>query len=159
MSNQLTDKVKFVQKVALIHEDKVLILKRSNDSQSRPGAWDLPGGNTEWPDLTQPTGNSHTADIVREVEEETGLKINHEKFNDQSLVLFYTFFEPDIQRYSFNCGWRVLLSNDFDPNSIVISNEHTDQVWISLTELDQYDFGEPIGTYIKTIIRNALQRK
>lgn len=158
MNNQLTDNVKLLQKAALIHQGKVLLLKRSADSKTRPNAWDLPGGNSEWPTLTEPTENPHVADIVREIREETALEIDPGKFNDESLVMFMTFFEAETQRYSVICGWRVELPDDFDPAAVKISNEHTEQMWVTLDELDGLDFGEPMGAYVKKIIRNAFQK-
>ena len=159
MNSQLTENVKFLQKAALIHEGKVLILKRSEDSDSRPGAWDLPGGNVEWPSATEPMANPHQAEVVREIQEETGLSFDLGLFTDEALVFFFTFIEPEIQRYSLICGWRVNLADDFDQGSIKLSDEHTEWAWISLDELEAYDFGEPVGTYIKNIIRRACQRK
>jgi 8-oxo-dGTP pyrophosphatase MutT (NUDIX family) len=159
MKTQLTDQVKFLQKAAIIHEGKVLILKRSDQSASRPRAWDLPGGNAEWPTTTEKVIHLHRAEVSREILEETGIQLDPQYFNNDALIYFLTFFEPDVQRYSIGCGWRIELSADFDPSSVKLSDEHTDQAWISLDQLDSYDFGEPVGTYIKEIIRRAYQRK
>lgn len=155
---QLTDTVKLIQKTALIHQGKVLLLKRPEQSISRPGAWDLPGGNAEWPTLTEPMENIHRLDAAREIREETALEIDAEMFTEENLVLFMTYFDPNPKHYAMICGWRVQLGDDFDPGSIVLSDEHTEFAWVSAEELDAYDFGEPVGTYIKTIIQNAFQK-
>lgn len=156
--SQLTQNVKFVQKVALVHEGNVLLVKRSLDSATRPGAWDLPGGNAEWPEVTTTIRNLHLQDAVREVREETGISLNVDQLPEENMVLFFTYFEPEIQRYSFGAGWYVALGAEFDPGSITLSEEHTEYAWVAVSELDAYDFGEPIGTYVKTIAQRALQR-
>lgn len=155
---QLTDTVKFLQKAALIHQGKVLILKRSDQSESRPRAWDLPGGNAEWPKLTEPASGVHRADITREILEETGWSIDPAVFTDENLVHFTTYFDPGKSHYAFICGWRVMTPAGFDPSTLKLSAEHTAHAWISLSELDKYDFIEPAGNFIKTIIQNAFQK-
>lgn len=158
----LTDRVKFLQKAALIHRGQVLILKRSLESSSRPGAWDLPGGRAEWPVVTtQSLENPHQGEIAREIREETGLVVDPSHFTDQNLVHFKTYFEADRQRYALICGWRVLAENiaDFDPDALTLSEEHTEFAWVTLETLDQYDFDEPTGAFVKTIIRNAFTKE
>ena len=159
MKIQLTDTVKFLQKAAIIHEGKVLILKRSDQSVSRPRAWDLPGGNAEWPKAASPMSNVHRTDIVREIMEETGWSIDPAVFTDENLVHFSTYFDPAQSQYAFICGWRVIAPTGFDPSTLKLSHEHTAHAWILLSELNKYDFIEPAGAFIKEIIRNALQRK
>jgi 8-oxo-dGTP diphosphatase len=155
----LTDTVKFLQKAAIIHEGKVVIVKRSEHSASRPGGWDLPGGNAEWPTHKQPTADVHREDIAREIREETGWVFDGSIFTNENLVHFTTYFEPAKTQYAFICGWHVTAPPGFDPATIQLSDEHSDFKWISLSELDSYDFIEPAGAFIKTIIKNALQRK
>ncbi len=152
----LTDNSKLGQKAAIIHGGKVLILKRSMDANHRPGAWDLPGGNTEWPTTDQSAPNLHRQEIAREVEEEIGLKINPEMFMDQNLIHFMTYFDANEQMYAIICGWRIMPEN-FDPQSITLSDEHTELAWITMTEVENYDFGEPVGTFVKHIIYRALK--
>jgi 8-oxo-dGTP pyrophosphatase MutT (NUDIX family) len=153
--HQLTSHVKLLHKVAIVKKDQVLILKRSNNALSRPGKWDLPGGNSEWPqDLKRSVINLHQYDIVREIKEETNLLFENQDFETQNLIYFATYFEPDKQIYSVNCGWAVELR---DKNQVVeISKEHTDLTWITLDELKKYDFGGIQRDYETKIIRLAL---
>lgn len=157
--SQLTQNVKFVQKAALVHEGRVLLVKRSMGAATRPGAWDLPGGNAEWPTITEPARDLHVQDIIREIMEETGVSISADQLPEENMVLFFTYFEPEKQLYSFGAGWHVALAADFDSGSIALSDEHTEYAWVSVEELDAYDFGEPVGTYVKTIAQRALQRR
>ena len=154
--HQLTSQVKLLHKVAIRADEKVLILKRSDRSFSRPSMWDLPGGNSEWPkQITQPTINLHQQDIIREVEEETGLDVSSTQFNEQNLVYFATYFEPEQQVYSINCGWVVVINPEL-VSTVKISSEHTDFAWISLSDLSLYDFGGLQRDYETKIIRQVL---
>jgi 8-oxo-dGTP pyrophosphatase MutT (NUDIX family) len=158
LQHQLTQDVKLLHKVALISNNKVLILKRSLTAKSRPGKWDLPGGNSEWP-VEQSINqiNLHQQDLAREVIEETGITIATESFLIDNLAYFATFYEADRQIYSINCGWIINLDqNSGQLPSVLISDEHSEFVWISLSQLDEYDFGGPNRDYETAIIRKAL---
>lgn len=154
--HQLTQDVKLLHKVAIVVDKKVLILKRSKTALSRPNLWDLPGGNSEWP-VNQKINqiNLHQQDLVREIAEETSISVPENYFQVDKLVYFATYFEPEKQVYSINCGWKVNLEFEDQP-AVEISCEHTDFVWITLLELSQYDFGGPNRDYETAIIRQAL---
>jgi 8-oxo-dGTP pyrophosphatase MutT (NUDIX family) len=153
----LTDRVKFLQKAAIVHDGKALILQRSETAKYRPGAWDLPGGNAEWPTTDQSSANLHQLEIVRELQEETGFSFEPANFIDENLVHFTTYFEADIPRYAIICGWRVETDDNFNPSELTLSDEHTKLAWVGLNDLENYDFGEPVGTFVKTIIQKALK--
>jgi 8-oxo-dGTP pyrophosphatase MutT (NUDIX family) len=161
IKHQLTENVKLLHKVALVANDKVLILKRAEDATSRPGKWDLPGGNCEWPNsLNSNQINPHQVDISREIKEETGIEIAPVEFDITKLAYFATYFEYERQLYSVNCGWIVSLGKEFANHNhlppVSISSEHVDYKWITLDQLDQYDFGGPERDYETAIIRQAL---
>ncbi|NCO12169.1 MAG: hypothetical protein COZ34_02395 [Candidatus Pacebacteria bacterium CG_4_10_14_3_um_filter_34_15] len=155
-SYQLTDDVKLLQKVVLIHSDKFLILQREENSHSRPLAWDLPGGNAEWPETLEDKENPHQTEVAREVFEETGIKVSEDLFTNENLVELRTYFEAQNQVFSVITGWKIILKNDFDEHSVQISYEHINYKWISLSEIDDYDFGDFKGEFIKTIIRKSI---
>jgi len=158
IAHQLTENVKFLHKVALLHNGKVLVLKRAADAKSRPGAWDLPGGNAEWPILTESKRNIHQADVAREVIEETGFEVVPETFALENMVHFFSYFDVRKQIYSIVCGWVVSNLTDLEPDQVLLSDEHVEYRWIDESELDSLDFGEPVGTFVKTIIEQALTR-
>ncbi|MEA2056230.1 MAG: NUDIX domain-containing protein [Patescibacteria group bacterium] len=160
LPHQLTRNVKLVHKVALVVGNQVLILKRSDKAKSRPGKWDLAGGNSEWPhDLSEATLNPHCRDVAREVEEETGLKVGPSHFSFDGLVFFATYFSPEHEIFSVNCGWKATNLTEEDKNKVIISNEHSDYAWITLEQLDQYDFGGPDRDYETRIIKRCLEEK
>ncbi|MFZ5438166.1 MAG: NUDIX domain-containing protein [Patescibacteria group bacterium] len=159
IAHQLTENVKFLHKVALVHQGKVLVLKRAANAKSRPGAWDLPGGNAEWPaELTTSKRNVHQEDIAREVIEETGFEVLPAVFSLENMVHFFSYFDERKQVYSIVCGWVVSNLTDLDPDKVLLSDEHTEYRWIELDELASLDFGEPVGRFVKTIIENSLDK-
>lgn len=159
MKHQLTDRVKFLHKVVIIRSEneqlQALILKRASDASSRPNAWDLPGGNAEWPKTQESMANLHQWDIAREVKEESHLTVDPKLFNLDHLVYFSSYFEADQQIYTVICGW-VLQLTETDQVAITISNEHQQQAWIKREELDSYDFGGERGRFIKEMIGKAF---
>lgn len=154
--HQLTDKTKLLHKVSLIHNNQVLILKRANDALSRPGKWDLAGGNSEWPDNSQHGHNVHKVDIAREIMEETGIKLSPNLFDFSSLVYFDTFFDSKKQVFTIICGWKYQLSDNFDKNSIQISKEHSQIKWIDKNQIEEIDFGGDKGSFVKNIVERSL---
>lgn len=162
MKQQLTDQVKFLHKVVIIkteqEQKRALILKRASDANSRPGAWDLPGGNAEWPKQERDSAaNLHQIDIAREVKEESNLLINPELFDIDHLLYFSSYFEADRQIYTVICGWGLAFS-ETDQAAIKISTEHQDQAWIYQEEIDNYDFAGERGEFIKDILKKAFSK-
>lgn len=158
--HQLTENTKFLHKVAILNDGKVLLLKRSDSAVSRPGCWDLPGGNSEWPaEIAENIPDLYQLDIAREIKEETGFETNRNNFSQKNLIYFSTFFEPAKQLYSLICGWKLTAVTDltaFSPEKVILSAEHTQFVWVSAIEINNYNFGDlGRGDFIKVIIENA----
>lgn len=159
-SHQLTQNVKLLHKVLLTHKKKFLVLKRSQNSKSRPGKWDLPGGNSEWPEgLQHNSRNLHTLDVAREIWEETGLRFRPDIFTWENQVYFSTFFEAEKSVYTMICGWRVTELTDSQAENVTISDEHSEFSWISRNEASDYDFGGEAGKFIIEIIENGFQHE
>lgn len=152
LPHQLTENVKVLQKAVLVYDGKCLILKRAEDSKSRPGKWDLPGGNVEWPQDKKDVQDPHIAELLREIVEETGVIIN-----DFDLENCYvgTYYKQDRDMFSVILGWKVQLHQIPE---VKISNEHTEYAWMALHEGPNYDFGfaGEKGQFIRTMIDNSL---
>lgn len=157
LPHQLTEHTKLLQKVALVSDDKVLVLKRQESSDSRPGCWDLPGGNAVWPETAESRGSLHQADAAREVLEETGIALDESVFDMNSLAYFDTYFSEEKQVYTIIANWWVELPDNFDEDKIEISDEHTEFAWVTAEDLADYDFGGKKGEFVLRTIEDALE--
>lgn len=159
--HQLTDNVKLLQKAAIIRQQdslEVLLLKRSADAKSRPNCWDLPGGNSEWPEMNQfSVANLHLNDLKREISEETSLNVNEKILILDNLAHFSTYFDSDKQVFTIICGWLIKHSST-DQNMVEISDEHQEYAWVKEVDLPSYDFGGVKGTFILDIIKRAFAK-
>ena len=54
--------------ICVKEKDKILVIKRSKDEETKQGHWDLPGGHVDDEDKSIEKG------ALRELEEDTGLK-------------------------------------------------------------------------------------
>lgn len=158
-THQLTDNVKLLQKAAIIRQQdslEVLLLKRSANAKSRPNCWDLPGGNSEWPETNQlSAANLHVDDLKREILEETNLSVSGETLTLDSLTHFSTYFDGDKQVFTIICGW-LLKYLSTDQNIIKISDEHQEYAWVKEADLNDYDFGGVKGAFVLDIIKKAF---
>jgi 8-oxo-dGTP pyrophosphatase MutT (NUDIX family) len=162
IKNQLTENVKLLQKAVIIRKGEfgkeVLILKRSVDSISRPNCWDLPGGNSEWPEANQSSAaNLHLIDLKREVFEETSLIIKLDDLTLANLVHFSTYFDSEKQIFTVIGGWLIDYLNT-DQKEIRISSEHQEYIWVSEADLSNYDFGGVKGAFVLDIIKQAFAK-
>lgn len=154
--HQLTENTKLLHKVAINHNGEILILKRASDSNSRPDKWDLAGGNSEWPEDNRQGHGVHKEDTAREIVEETEIRVSPEVFDFSALTFFDTFFNSNKQVFTVICGWKYQLPDEFDRNTVKISNEHSEAKWIKLEELDQVDFGGNKGEFVKNITKSGF---
>lgn len=152
LNHQLTENVKVLQKAVLIHDGKCLVLKRSEKSQSRPGKWDLPGGNVEWLQEKQNVRDPHVAELLRELVEETGIIVNDFDLENCHVG---TFFNAGEDMYTIILGWKIHLSQIPE---VKLSDEHTEYAWMALHEGPNYDFGfaGEKGGFIRSMIDNSL---
>jgi 8-oxo-dGTP pyrophosphatase MutT (NUDIX family) len=152
--HQLSPNVKLLQKVVVRWRGKFLMLQRDAASFSRPNQWDFPGGNSEWPDdVTEPTANLHQRDASREVFEEAGIRLDPAGFTFDRLIYLETFYDPRVQIFTTLLGWQIDLPDDFDPESVRLSEEHVAYRWLPLTEALALDFGGERGVFMVRILR------
>lgn len=113
---------KKVSTIIVVDNKKFLILQRSPTS-SGAGLWNFPGGSIE-------EDESRDEAAVRELKEEAGLIVNIEDakyigtINNRHIVV--SFFITS--KYS---------------GEVVINKESQDYKWISLSEIDNYNFVGP----------------
>jgi 8-oxo-dGTP pyrophosphatase MutT (NUDIX family) len=131
-------KKELVSKVIIFKGSKILLLKRNSHhvTDESPWTWDLPGGHIN-------EGETAYAASVREVLEETGLRLNFilrlgKDSNIGKLTYFY-------------------VSDDW-VGQIQLSDEHEEYTWAGLSDLAGFE--EKVGSmYYKMALRALKTRK
>jgi len=111
-----------VAKLVVVNPEskQLLLIRRSQTDDRRPGQWDIPGGGVE-------DSESLEAAVIRECQEEVGIS-----FTADEVKLIFTISEviPDQDRLG---NWLFFygITNQIKP---VLSFEHDDFRWMSLEE-------------------------
>lgn len=123
---------KVIQKAIVMHEGKMLLLKRSKTDVRRPLQWDLPGG------LLDP-GEDLIEGVSREVQEEAGLTLNSPKV---------VFSQNGIREWKDTDGahktnnvW-IYYAGKVTNDDVTLSFEHSEYVWVTIQdaiEMIEYD--------------------
>jgi 8-oxo-dGTP diphosphatase len=113
------DKPYIISVYAAIRNDKgeFLILKRSEDSNTNPGKWDLPGGKLEREEILEEA-------VVREVREETEITIVPGE------IAGYVTFELPEKRVI-----AIVYDGGYIVSDVKLSHEHTEYSWTPLDEI------------------------
>ena len=111
--------IKLVAEVILAHDGKVLILKRSQSDERRPGEWDLPGGHAD-------PGESDVQAALRELEEEAGVEL---RADDLTLVYGLTELSND----DTSVTWIYFVAGT-SREDVRLSQEHSQAEWVTIEE-------------------------
>lgn len=136
---------KIIQKIILagvvINDGKILIIQRSQNDDSYPGLWEIPGGKKE------PLESSIIA-LKREVKEETGLDVQILKPID---VFYFQVEKLDEIRDATQISFLVKPINSTE---VELSSEHQGYVWINQGELENYHISSETKNVLKTAFEN-----
>lgn len=110
-----------VKAVILDRDGRCLLLKRSSSSRAHVGRWDFPGGKLDH-------GEDFEAALLREVEEETGLRVRVTR------VLGAAESENPAARVAY-----LLLEARAEPGEVRLSEEHEDHTWVARPNLPRTD--------------------
>lgn len=123
--------------IAIISNNKLLILRRGPTAPWKPGCYCLPGGKKE--------GNETLIDCaLRELSEETGIHII-----DKTTVYHY-----DIT-YNKKYTKTVFVTKMLDP-IVSLNWEHDQYAWISKEQMVNYPLVPNLPTTIKYLASNGL---
>jgi 8-oxo-dGTP diphosphatase len=118
-------------RVLLADQDgKILILKRSTDSKTNPGKWELPGGKVD-------QGESFDHALIREVYEETNLKISLEHVvgaSEQNLHIIRAV--------------HIIMSGKIVEGELNLSSEHEGYAWVTIETLADYELADWLQDYV-----------
>ena len=111
-------------------DGKILILKRSTDSKTNPGKWELPGGKVD-------QGESFDHALIREVYEETNLKISLEHVvgaSEQNLHIIRAV--------------HIIMSGKIVEGELNLSSEHEGYAWVLIETLPDYELADWLQDYV-----------
>jgi 8-oxo-dGTP diphosphatase len=118
-------------RVLLTDEDgKILILKRSTDSKTNPGKWELPGGKVN-------QDESFDQALIREVYEETKLKISLEHVvgaSEQNLHIIRAV--------------HIIMSGKIIEGELNLSSEHEGYAWVFIETISDYELADWLQDFI-----------
>ena len=118
-------------RVLLTDQDgKILILKRSTDSKTNPGKWELPGGKVD-------QGESFDHALIREVYEETNLKISLEHVvgaSEQNLHIIRAV--------------HIIMSGKIVEGELNLSSEHEGYALVLIETLPDYELADWLQDYV-----------
>ena len=120
----------------IIHERKILICQRSS-SMNLPLKWEFPGGKVE------PNEDDATT-IVREIKEELHLDIEVVKRLEPVEHDYPTFRIRLVPFVAHAVGGKLLLE------------EHADAKWVTMDDLDQYDWAPADVPIVEQLKADAL---
>lgn len=117
---------------ALITDDngKILILKRSVESKTNPGKWELPGGKVD-------QGEPFDKALIREVYEETSLKISLDNVigaSQQNLPLIRAV--------------HIIMTGKIVEGELNLSSEHEGYAWEFFEHLQDYELADWLEQFI-----------
>ncbi len=104
-------------------DGKILLLRRHPD-KSEGGTYCSPGGKIDVGDNGSPT-----AAIIRELREETGIKVSEEDI--ELLATYYVVYPSGTQNFIYH-KYHVILKSQ--PDVTLSISEHTDFLWVTPKE-------------------------
>ena len=116
----MTKKIIEVVGAAIIKEDKVLVMQRSNQ-MTLPGMWEFPGGKVEANETEQEA-------LIREIKEELNVTIN---------ILDY--INEASYDYEFGTVQLKVYTAEIISGQIALE-EHSDGKWVTADELKNIDW-------------------
>jgi 8-oxo-dGTP diphosphatase len=116
----------------------ILVLRRSEQSRSNPGKWELPGGKPN-------QGESFEESFRREVREETGFEIDiHQSAGtaDQEVAGYHVV--------------HVILMATIRSGGLTLSDEHAEFRWIKIPELSELDRADWFDQYYQVYLSASV---
>ena len=111
----------------IFHNNRFLIVKRSEKCIDTPSTWEVPGGTME-------IGETVEECLLREIKEEVGLTVEIKRY-------LYSWKIPRNETHE-TVGLTFLCESA--NNDVVLSHEHTSYAWILPSEIHSYNFSEGI---------------
>ncbi|MEZ6255267.1 MAG: NUDIX hydrolase [Patescibacteria group bacterium] len=112
-------------KVAVIHKNKLLLLKRSEKNETNVNEWELPGGKVD-------SGESLNQGLIRELKEETNIDISEHRLKAKLVAENLSNLEKYEGALFLAFGYKINLEH---LPTITLSHEHEQYAWVELNTL------------------------
>lgn len=127
---------------ALVRNDngEYLLLRRSKNSRTQPGKWDLPGGKVD-------PGETLEEAVTREVREETGLSLGLQEIAGE------VCFELPAKRVI-----AVVYETEERASEVRLSHEHEDFNWFPALQISEMEeLPDYFRNFFKQYLRESLR--
>jgi 8-oxo-dGTP pyrophosphatase MutT (NUDIX family) len=138
------DKFYFAQKAFVVHENKLLLVRKADSDPSHPGKWEVPGGRMNF-------GEEVDEHIKRETREEVGIEISP---GPPFYIWQWVLRREDEAGHPYRMQ-VVAVARLCTPNSQQLSSEgrvdedHLGEMeWTDISKLSQYEFIPNMGPVI-----------
>jgi mutator protein MutT len=121
---------------AVIWKDGEILITKRRSNVHLANLWEFPGGKVE-------SGESLESALLREIQEEIGIKI---RIDDEFLAIDHDYPTKPVRLHFFNC---TLLEGDPRPLDVA------DLRWVKPSDLDNYEF-PPADDELISQLRLAL---
>ncbi len=131
-TSNLRPRMLFVIRSFILHNNKILLIKRSSKDNWEPGKWEIPGGKLD-------EGQDISMALEREVFEETGIvcsPINRLAYFESSVLDKHTVSKKQYIGLTYVQLVGISLC---DSTKVTLSSEHEDYRWVKLSEIEQLD--------------------
>jgi 8-oxo-dGTP diphosphatase len=139
----MVSNVRIIQKALVVFNGKILVVKRSDNDETRPSAWDFPGGNVDNGDVENTKESILLKALSRELIEEVGLNVS---LNDIEPFYIGEGWQSTDGNLVVWIGYKINLNEDLE---VKLSDEHTEYGWVTKEEFQDLDFGDPYGLFLK----------
>ncbi len=112
----------------IVKNNRLLIVRKSKSELFLSGYYEMPGGKVEFGESTEDA-------LLREIKEETGLRIKIIKPYST-----FSYLSNDDQRHTIDIQFLTELIDN--PDNIKLSSEHDEFKWIKKDEINNYKFSD-----------------
>ena len=142
----------FTQKAFIVHENKLLMVKKSKDDPKNPNKWEIPGGRMEF-------GESVEEHLIREVKEEVGLDIRvGEPFAIWTRIIENQNASGDMEEVQIVAVASMCTtdSTTIDASGQVEDDFLSDVRWVPLDEVMDYDLMPDITPAVEKFLAKLV---
>ena len=125
-----------VTAAVLIKDNRILLAQRKL-SGKQPGKWEFPGGKIEKSETPEEC-------LKRELKEEFNIEVEIKDYFDTNI---HQYSDLKIKLIAYKVEWK---------NGNIESKAHNSYKWISINEIEDYDFAEADIPFVKKLKKELL---